>query len=169
MTEPLFELRYERSAEQVKEAQLHLFRKRPSAIAMHVILAVCFVLNLVLWIWRKEPVSLTAAFCVLLIVGMRLWFRRYTLRTVDRREREMFREGPPEVTVRIYDDRIESSGAGGKTDTPISSFKRVFRTQTLLVPLTKGNLMYLLPTDAFIKGTAEECVRFFAAKGVRVS
>ena len=69
----------------------------------------------------------------------------------------------------IYDDRIESSGAGGKTDTPISSFKRVFRTQTLLVPLTKGNLMYLLPTDAFIKGTAEECVRFFAAKGVRVS
>ena len=121
MTEPLFELRYERSAEQVKEAQLHLFRKRPSAIAMHVILAVCFVLNLVLWI------------------------------------------------VRIYDDRIESSGAGGKTDTPISSFKRVFRTQTLLVPLTKGNLMYLLPTDAFIKGTAEECVRFFAAKGVKVS
>ena len=118
---------------------------------------------------ENPSVSLTAAFCVLLIVGMRLWFRRYTLRTVDRREREMFREGPPEVTVRIYDDRIESSGAGGKTDTPISSFKRVFRTQTLLVPLTKGNLMYLLPTDAFIKGTAEECVRFFAAKGVKVS
>ena len=70
MTEPLFELRYERSAEQVKEAQLHLFRKRPSAIAMHVILAVCFVLNLVLWIWRKEPVSLTAAFCVLLMMSM---------------------------------------------------------------------------------------------------
>ena len=169
MNEPLFELCYERSTEQIKEAQLHLFWRRPSAIAMYIILAVCFAVNLFVWFRFREPASLTATFCVLLIVGMRLWFRRYTLRTVDRREREMFREGPPEVTVRIYDDRIESSGAGGKTDTPISSFKRVFRTQTLLVPLTKGNLMYLLPTDAFIKGTAEECVRFFAAKGVRVS
>ena len=169
MSEPQFELRYERSAEQVKEAQLYLFRKRPSAIAMRVILAVCFVLNLVLWIRTREPVSLTAALCVLLIVCMRLWFYRYTMRTVDRREREMFRDGAPEVTVRIYEDHIETTGIGGKTDTQISSIKRVFLTETLLVPLTKGNLMFLLPTDSFIKGTPEECVRFFASKGVKIS
>ena len=169
MSETLFELRYERSTEQVKEAQLHLFRKRPSAIAMRVILVVCFVLNLVLWIRTKEPVNLYASLCVLLIAGMRLWFYRYTIRTVERREREMFRDGEPEVTVRIYDDHIESTGNGGKTNTQMSSFKRVFRTETLLVPLTKGNLMFLLPTDAFIKGTPEECVKFFASKGVKIS
>ena len=109
------------------------------------------------------------AFCVLLIVGMRLWFRRYTLRTVDRREREMFREGPPEVTVRIYDDRVESEGPGAKTNTAISSFQRIYRTDRLIVPHTKGNLMFLLPEDAFTKGSAEECVRFFASKGIKVS
>ena len=169
MNEPLFELHYTRSVDQIKEAQRYLFRKRPSAIAMHVMVIICVVLNLALWFWRGDPVNLIAAMCVVLIVLLRGWFFHWTLQNVDRREEEMFHEGPPEVTVRIYDDRIESSGAGGKTDTPISSFKRVFRTQTLLVPLTKGNLMYLLPTDAFIKGTAEECVRFFAAKGVKVS
>ena len=169
MNEPLFELHYTRSVDQIKEAQRYLFRKRPSAIAMHVMVIICVVLNLALWFWRGDPVNLIAAMCAVLIVLLRGWFFHWTLQNVDRREEEMFHEGPPEVTVRIYDDRIESSGAGGKTDTPISSFKRVFRTQTLLVPLTKGNLMYLLPTDAFIKGTAEECVRFFAAKGVKVS
>ena len=169
MSEPLFELCYTRTAELVKEAQRHLFRKRPSAIAMHVALVVCFVLNLAMWIWIREPVSLTAALCVLLIAGLRLWFYRYTMRTIDRREQELFGGGAPEVTVRIYNDRIESEGAGGKTVTPVSSIKRVFRTANLLVPLTKGNLMILLPVDYFRKGSPEDCVRFFASKGIKVS
>ncbi len=167
MSESLFELSYTRSAEQVKEAQRHLFLKRSSAIAMHVLLIVCFVLNLGIWIWLKDPVSLIAAICVLLIAGLRLWFYRWTMQTVERREEEMFHGDAPEITVRIYDDRIESEG-GGKTNTQLSSLRRVYRTGQLIIPLTRGNLIILLPTDAFTKGTPAGCLRFFASKGIRV-
>ena len=169
MNEPLFELHYTRSVDQVKEAQRYMFRKRPSAIAMHVLVIICVVLNLALWFWRGDPVNLIAAMCVVLIVLLRGWFYHWTLQNVDRREEEMFHGCPPEVTVRIYDDRVESEGLGAKTNTAISSFRRIYRTDRLIVPHTKGNLMFLLPEDAFTKGSAEECVRFFASKGIKVS
>ncbi len=169
MNDTLFELRYTRSAEQIKEAQRYLLLKAPSAIAMNAAIVVFFLLNLAVWLWLRDPVNLIAGIAMLALMGLRCWFYHWTMRNLERREQEMFNGTAPEVGVQIYEDRICSQVNDGKTETMLTNFKRGYCTNHLIVAKTKGSLIYILPKDAFTKGTPEECVRFLASKGIRVS
>ena len=169
MSEPLFELHSVRTVENIQEAQRYLLLKSKNAVMLNCAIVVCFLLNLAVWIRTRESLSLVAGIVMLAALGVRFWFGRWVLRTTAQREQETFNGVSPEVGIQIYDDRLCSQVNGGQTETMLSDFKKVYRTEHLIVAQTKANLMYILPTDAFTKGTPEDCVRFFASKGIKVS
>lgn len=169
MTEPLFELRYERSAEHIKEAYQFLYFKTPVAIAILCMNVLLILICPVEAIWFRDRFFLVFAILALVLLGKRIWNYYRSLRMAAQRDQELIIDGTQERNLLIYEDRLSIRNFAGNAETALENFKRIYRTRHLIIMQTKGRLMYLLPTDAFIKGTAEECVRFFAAKGVKVS
>ena len=168
MNEPLFELRYTRAAEHTKEAYQFLFFKTPKSVANLGLNVLLILLCLARAIWFRGRFSLVFVIAALALPGIRIWKYYRTLRVAAQRDRELVIDGSQERTLLIYDDRLSIRHSAGSAETTLENFKRVYRTKHLIIVQTKGRLMYLLPTDAFTKGTAEECVRFFASKGVEV-
>ena len=169
MSEPLFELRYERTAEHTKEAYQFLYFKTPKAVAILGLSILLILWNFVKGIWVRDRFYLVFAVLALALLGSRIWSYYRTMRTYAQRERELIIDGSRETDLLIYDDRLLIRNSAGNAETALENFKRVYRTKHLIILQTKGRLMYLLPTDAFVKGTPEECVRFFESKGIEVS
>ena len=169
MNEPLFELRYTRAAEHTKEAYQFLFFKTPKSVANLGLNVLLILLCLARAIWFRGRFSLVFAVLALALLGSRIWSYYRTMRTYAQRERELIIDGSRETDLLIYDDRLLIRHSAGNAETALENFKRVYRTKHLIILQTKGRLMYLLPTDAFVKGTPEECVRFFESKGIEVS
>ena len=168
MTEPLFELRYTRKAEHTKEAYQFLYFKTSKSVAILGLTVLLILWNLVKAIWVRDLFYLVFAVAALALLGSRIWSYYRTLRVDAQRDRELVIDGSQERTLLIYDDRLLIRNSAGNAETALENIKRVYRTGHLIIVLTKGRLMYLLPTDAFIKGTPEECVRFFDGKGIEI-
>ena len=169
MKAPLFEIRYPRSAEHLKEAQRYLFLHRPSSVALYSLAGILILLNFGLWFRNRETLHFVLGSVLLLLVVLSFFMYWWGIRLIEKRERELFSTDTREVCVYIYDDRLELEEASGNVETEVTSLRKAFRTRNMILIQSKANLLWMLPTDAFIKGTPEGCVRFLVSKGIKVS
>ena len=168
MNEPLFALRYTRTAEHIREAYRFLFFKRPRSVAVLCLNVLLIALCLTEAILFRDWFFLVLGAIALALPGKRIWNYFRTLRTIAQRQQELITDGPRETDLQIYDDRLSIRDDSGSAETALENVGRIYRTAHLILVETRGKLMYLLPRDAFVKGTPEDCVRFFAGKGIKV-
>ena len=168
MSDALFELEYVRKIEDIKAAYRRVFFLMTSSVILHTLLVVLGLSYLYLAFSTHDRLYLILAVVVLLFLGLRIWQYFWSMRLLERRERETFNGKAPTVHVEIFDDFIRLKTVS-ETETPISSLRQAFRMKTLIVIRTKANLLFVFPVSGFTQGTPEGLLRFLAERGVKIS
>ena len=168
MSDVLFELEYTRRIEDLKAAYRRVFFLMTSSVILHTMLVVMLLGYGYLGIKTHDKLYLILASVMLLALLLRVWIYWLSIRTLEKREKELFNGKAPTVHVEIFDDFIRLK-SDGETETPISSLKQAFRMKSLIVIRTKANLLFVFPVSGFKLGTPEGLLRFLAERGVRIS
>ena len=168
MSDALFELEYVRRIEDLKAAYRRVFFLMTSSVILHTMLVVMLLGYAYLGIKQQDRVYLILAGVMLLALLLRIWQYFWSMRLLERRERETFNGKEPTVHVEIFDDFIRLKTVS-ETETPISSLKQAFRMKTLIVIRTKANLLFVFPVSGFKLGTPEGLLRFLAERDVKIS
>ena len=168
MSDVLFELEYTRRIEDLKAAYRRIFFLMTSSVILHTMMVVMLLSYAWLGIRTHDRLYLILAGVMLLCVVLRVWQYWWSMRLLERRERETFNGKEPTVHVEIFDDFIRLKTVS-ETETPISSLKQAFRMKSLIVIRTKANLLFVFPVSGFKLGTPEGLLRFLAGHGVKIS
>ena len=171
MSDALFELEFVRRIEDIKAAYRRVFFLMTSSLVLHTMMVVLGLGYTYLGIKTHDRLYLILGAVVLLCLLLRVWQYWWSMRLLDRRERETFNGKAPTVHVEIFDDFIRTSQneGGPSTETPVSSLKQAFRAKNLIVIRTKAGLLFVFPVSGFRLGTPEDFLRFLIERGVRVS
>ena len=171
MSDALFVLEYVRRIEDIKTAYRRVFFLMTSSLILHTMMVVMLLGYGYLGIKTHDRLYLILSGVMLFFLLLRLWQYRWSMRLLDRRERETFNGKAPTVHVEIFDDFIRTSQneGGPSTETPISSLRQAFRAKNLIVIRTKANLLFVFPVSAFRQGTPEDFLRFLIERRVKVS
>ena len=168
MSDVLFELEYTRRIEDLKAAYRRVFFLMTSSVILHTMLVVMLLGYAYLGIKNHDRIYLILAGVMLLALLLRIWQYFWSMRLLERRERETFNGKAPTVHVEIFDDFIRLKTVS-ETETPISSLRQAFRMKSLIVIRTKANLLFVFPVSGFKLGTPEGLLCFLAERGVRIS
>ena len=166
MSDALFELEYVRRIEDLKAAYRRVFFLMTSSVILHTMMVVMLLGYGYLGIKTHDKLYLILAGVMLLALLLRVWIYWLSIRTLEKREKELFNGKAPTVHAEIFDDFIRLK-SDGETETPISSLKQAFRMKTLIVIRTKANLLFVFPVSSFKLGTPEGLLRFLAERGVK--
>ena len=168
MSDVLFELEYTRRIEDLKAAYRRVFFLMTSSVILHTMLVVMLLGYAYLGVKTHDRTYQILAGILLLALLLRVWQYFWSMRLLERRERETFNGKEPTVHVEIFDDFIRLKTVS-ETETPISSLKQAFRMKSLIVIRTKANLLFVFPFSGFKLGTPEGLLRFLAGHGVKIS
>ena len=171
MSDALFELEFVRRIEDIKAAYRRVFFLMTSSLVLHTMMVVLGLGYTYLGIKTHDRLYLILGAVVLLCLLLRVWQYWWSMRLLDRRERETFNGKAPTIRAEVFDDFIRTTqGEGGaSTETPISSLMQAFRAKNLIVIRTKANLLFVFPVSAFKQGTPEDFLRFLIERRVKVS
>ena len=163
--EPLFINRYVRDEAVYKEViQYNLF-KRPLALALCVLMSLCFVANLVLLVMNvpvSEAVIVAPVFLVLLYIN----YRRQLSLSV---KRDLETCGhPPTVVYEVTENGIRLLYETNPVNTvSFSQIRRVIETKHLIILQTNAKLLHVFHKDGFVVGSVQEFNRFLWDKKIR--
>ncbi len=171
MSDALFELEYVRRIEDLKAAYRRVFFLMTSSLVLHTMMVVMLLGYAYLGIRTHDRLYLILAGVMLLGLGLRVWQYWWSMRMLERREKETFNGKAPTVHVEIFDDfiRTAQNESGPSTETPISSLKQAFRAKNLIIIRTKAGLLFVFPVSGFRQGTPEGLLRFLAERRVKIS
>jgi len=165
--ETLFETRYVRNKEIAKEFFGFYYFKRKGILFWYVFMLLLFVLDVIAVIC-DDVYSLYILIIVPFFFLIQIWsyFRQVRLMTT----RDCESHGG-EITVEtiVTDEGIQcTSSNGGVYKVEYDKVKKAIKTKNLIILQTKAKVAYLLPKDAFTKGSAEEFIAFLKAKGIKI-
>ena len=176
MEEKLFEFRYEQDDAFLKDYLKFAYFGMP---ARRVILAFYVICSAVLagvavYITVKVPAS-AWMFWVLAVffIAVYAWiiiFRYFqSFKVSQNRKKELYGDSRIFCEGWVTDTEMYIANTGNNSENtfPVSSFKKVRETKTLIITVTSARLMSVIPKDGFTKGTAEEFVKFLHDKGVK--
>ena len=171
MSDALFELEYVRKLEDLKAAYRRVFFLMTSSLILHTMIVVMLLGYAYLGVRTRDRMYLILAGVMLAALLLRVWQYWWSMRLLERREKETFNGKAPTVHVEVFDDfiRTTQNGGGPSTETPVSSLKQAFRAKDLIVIRTKANLLFVFPVSGFRQGTPEDFLRFLLERRVKVS
>ena len=171
MSDALFELEFVRRIEDIKTAYRRVFFLMTSSLILHTMMVVMLLGYGWLGIKTHDRLYLILSGAMLFLLLLRLWQYWWSMRLLDRRERETFNGRPPTIHVEIFDDfiRTTQNEGGPSTETPVSSLKQAFRANNLIVIRTRANLLFVFPVSGFKMGTPEGLLRFLAERRVKIN
>ncbi len=89
--------------------------------------------------------------------------RKKIFRMEADREKEKYKDGTPTVRVEIGKD-ISVCTVHGIDHVPFSEIAHITETGSLIVILSKKDVVITLKKDGFLQGTAEECMRYIRSR-----
>ena len=167
----LFENRYIRTSEDIKEAYKYQFFKRTSRVVLYALMAAMWILYIVMSVISGDFSPLTIFMITFIPIWFALMFFIY-LRSVkihNARESEMLGGKPLEIEFSANDEGIcIKASDGSDISLYYSQIKMVVRTKNLIIIVTKANLMHILRKDSFTVGNEEDFLHFMLENRVKV-
>jgi hypothetical protein len=157
----LFENRYTRTKEIMREYCGYMFFLRPSMVICDCLLVFFVVASILL---GGSP---GIALVLVLTAAAQLILYFYTPNAMEKRDAEAASGGTITVEAAATDDLLlfrVSNGA--EQELPYVKMKKVAQTKRLILIYTEAKLCYILPKDTFTKGTAEAFLAFLKEKGI---
>lgn len=157
----LFENRYTRTKEIMREYCGYMFFRRPSMRICDLLL-VFFVVSSILL--GSSPVI---AVVLLLTAAAQVLAYVYTPAAMQKRDAEAASGGTITVESAATDDLLRFQVSNGAAqELPYAKMKKVVQTKRLILINSEAKLWYILPKDTFTKGTAEDFLAFLKTKGI---
>jgi len=163
----LFENTTIRNHEKNKETYRTLFSKNSIYRFFSVFMLLSLIANIIIHIFKGSGNLLI--FILVPVFFLTLLFQEnIQIRTQDRRDKEMFGDEPVVLHHVFTDDKLIFTSKGSETQLDYSNIKKVYKSKNLILIHTKANLVYMLAKDGFTVGTANELIRYFKAKRIKV-
>lgn len=160
----LFENKYIRSKELVKEVTRSLILKSPAFIVLYVIMSLCLIIN----IWSSaitgEYDITIPVYVIVFAICLAVIYMSNSSRII-KADNELNGGQPMEISSVVTEDGIKCTCSNGSVnDIAFASIKKVRSTKNIVFIVTKAKLSYIFPKDSFTKGTADEFEAFLKSK-----
>ena len=170
--ETLFENRYVRTKEHVKEMYRYILFTGPSALMAYILTVVLLAINIALMAVENDGDYffnfLILAVIVMFPVTRVVNYIKIVNFTLDR-DMELNNGSPAYLSLDVYDDVFNfTSTSGTRTDVSFLQLKIVRCTKNLILLSTDANICYVFPKDTFTKGSAIGFMEFLKSKGFKV-
>ena len=161
MNDDKFEIEYESSEENYREAYRFLYLFRPLKLTLMVLLAGVALLNLGYFLTEGNFISLAVPIgCILLLIS--------TLMSVRRMAAIAHRRDSGEATYRFFDDGMQILKEGQNDRfVAFESFSWAHRSKHMIMIMLKGRELVLLPLDSFTIGTPNLLLRLLVTRGIQ--
>ena len=167
----VFENVYTRTEKIARSMYIQQYLYNPRTKIMMLIYAVVLAIMFAMFFVQQNVgwgVILGGLYVVYLVVTNVLSCRS-TAKKILKRDRERYGESPAEITTIVTPLGITVRGKQGY-DGKIAyeELQCVIQNKRFVLLYLKARTVHALPVDAFVRGTAEECVNFIKSKGVKV-
>lgn len=164
----LFENRYTRDEEWMKEALSHLHFSHPRAIVGYVLGALFLLVGIIAWLWYGIFPFYSLVFNVVFWISKYSMFRK-ALRTSIAQDLENNQGQPISIQIDVFSDSVRIARIGANfVSIPLSSVKKVAQTPNLILLYTKAKQILFFHRYGFIQGTAQEFIQFLKTQGIKV-
>ena len=169
--ETLFENRYVRTKEHIKEMYRYILFVGSGAIASHILTIVLVDLNVAIIVTDKSMSSYSyiVLFVIITFPLMRVMnYVRAVSFTVNK-DMELNNGGMAYISLDVGEDIFTfTSTSGSRSDVSYMELRSVKQTKNLILLSTDTNICYVFPKDSFTKGSATGFKEFLKSKGFNV-
>lgn len=165
--EILFENKYTRNKELLKDVYTYAYFRRP----LYIVLYIYFLLYLA---WGIYDAITNRSFSSPLLIIPVIWFALILLmyfrniNTVLKRDLEIHGK-PIEVVVTVTDEKIsQKQSTGSEYYLNYVDIKRAAHNENYIFLWSKTNLIYLFKIDSFSIGSADDLICFLQKKGIKI-
>lgn len=166
--EILFENNHVRNEKILKEIYQYYYFKRPLVITLDIIFGLCFLINIISWLFVRNGYYYIFALAPLFFLYQYYMYRK-SVTSILKRDGEIHEEKPIEVHTIVTKDNIQvTSSTGAVNVISYSKIKSAKQTKNLILLFSEANLIIIFCKDAFTKGTSEELISFLNSKHIKV-
>lgn len=170
MTESCFALEYTQTPEHLKEVYRFIYFRRPASLTVMIIICctMLFHLSFNMMFFEVDSMDIILFTFLLLFILLRVLIYTITVRTAIKRQLEVCGGQFVQVHMEVYNDEfIQSDSSGAQRTISYGSIKRCYQTKNMFLLLSKANLVYSFPKDAFTKGLPEHFIPFIRSRGIK--
>lgn len=166
----LFENKFVREKETVKEIYKYWFFGRPIMICVYVLLGV-YALSILLGLIFDPAFAgeFLVPFILLIFTGFLMLISYCSqVKTMNLRDEELARGRELFCEISVTDSEIIHSVLENQQSVSIASIKYAFITKNYEVVVSKAQMMYIVKKDSFTVGDADSFISFLRGKGVKI-
>ena len=162
--EILFENRFVRTKEILREFYRYAYFKNPTILIADIALLALLAVSLLLW---GTHLPLAVVIVVPVVAAAQYWTYTRAVNAVMKRDDELTAGGKLEVTAAATEEKlVNTDSTGASMELPYDKVKKIAQTKSLILLRSQANFWYILPKNTFTKGTAEEFLAFLKSKGL---
>lgn len=168
--EKRFENKYVRDENTAKEIYKYWFFKKPTMVAMYVILAVYtfFCILGLSFDFADAREFILPFICALMIPVLMTVSYRSQVKTMANRDKEMANGGELLCEISVNDNEFTVAYFEGRNSIAMDNVKYAFQTKSYIAVITKARLMVILKKDSFTVGDADSFIAFLKEKVIKV-
>lgn len=169
--ETLFENRYVRTKEHIKEMYRYILFVGSGAIASHILTLVLVAINVAIIVTDKSMSSYSyiVIFVIITFPLMRVMSYVRAVNFTVNKDMELNNGGMAYISLDVGEDIFTfTSTSGSRSDVSYMELRSVKQTKNLILLSTDTNICYVFPKDAFTKGSAIGFKEFLKSKGFNV-
>ena len=155
--ETLFENRYVRTKEHIKEMYRYILFVGSGAIASHILTLVLVALNVAIIVTDKSMSSYSyiVLFVIITFPLMRVMNYVRAVNFTVNKDMELNNGGMAYISLDVGEDIFTfTSTSGSRSDVSYMELRSVKQTKNLILLSTDTNICYVFPKDSFTKGSA---------------
>ena len=169
--ETLFENRYVRTKEHIKEMYRYILFVGSGAIASHILTLVLVAINVAIIVTDKSMSSYSyiVIFVIITFPLMRVMNYVRAVNFTVNKDMELNNGGMAYISLDVGEDIFTfTSTSGSRSDVSYMELRSVKQTKNLILLSTDTNICYVFPKDSFTKGSATGFKEFLKSKGFNV-
>ncbi len=168
--ETRFENSFVRDENTAKEIYRYWFFRKPTMVALYVILAF-YTLACIFGLsfdFEDAKDFIFPFFTALLIPVLMIISYRSQVKTMVNRDREMARGSELVTRISVNDNEFTVFSLDSRTSILVSDLKYAFLTGSYIVVITKARLMVILKKDSFTIGDTGSFLAFLREKSIKI-
>ena len=169
--ETLFENRYVRTKEHIKEMYRYILFVGSGAIASHILTLVLVAINVAIIVTDKSMSSYSyiVIFVIITFPLMRVVNYVRAVNFTVNKDMELNNGGMAYISLDVREDIFTfTSTSGSRSDVSYMELRAVKQTKNLILLSTDTNICYVFPKDSFTKGSAIGFKEFLKSTGFNI-
>jgi len=166
--EVLFQNTYIRNRNMLKEVYANVLFFKSYAIFLDAFMLLAFLIS-IFQIFLLWDFSFHVQICTIVYIIVRLLSYSNTIQTMLKRDAELSKGAPIEVTIQITEGAILTNTSHGHTsELAITSVRFATKTNNYLVLQTEAKHLVVLKKDSFSVGSYEAFLQFLQRKNIKI-